>query len=62
MKRFSAGQKLRALIREIEMRKAVYPRQVQMGRMSPHEAADQIAIMEAIAEDYREQENKERLL
>lgn len=59
---FTAADKHRAIIREIEMRRSVYPRQVTMGKMSPHHAAEQIAIMEAIAADYAKQAEKERLL
>lgn len=60
IKQFSATEKLRAVVREIEMRKSVYGRRVINGQMSPHHAAEQIAVMEAIADDYRELADKER--
>lgn len=39
-------------IREVKMRKRVYPRRVQDGRMTRAQADREIAIMEAIAADY----------
>ena len=60
--RFSAGQKLRAIVRELELRRAVYPRQVTMGKMTAGQAREQIAIMEAIRDDYAKLAERERLL
>ena len=60
--KFTASEKHRELLREIEMRKSVYPRRVMTGSMSQRQADRQIAIMEEIAEDYRAQTEKERLL
>ncbi len=52
--------------REVAMRRRVYPRWVQDGRMKQADADRKIAIMEAIATDYREraetEEAKGRLL
>ena len=45
-------QKRKAIVREIKMRKRVYPRWVQDGRMTQETADEQIAIMEAILDDY----------
>jgi len=39
---------LACLDREIRLRKRVYPRWVQLGRMSKGKAADEIAGMEAV--------------
>ena len=44
--------KVRALKREIAMRKAVYPARVRRGDMRPSEAEREIAVMEAILADY----------
>lgn len=58
----TTADKLACLKREIAMRKRVYPRWVEAGRLSSAKAADEIAIMEAIMEDYRSMAEKERLL
>lgn len=58
----TASDKRAAIEREIKMRRRVYPRWVADGRMTQAKADSEIAIMEAIAEDYRAQEQKERLL
>ena len=50
----TAADKRREAERELAMRRRVYPRMVETGRMKKHEAARQIAVMEAIAEDYQE--------
>jgi hypothetical protein len=49
---FSIAQKRKEIERELQMRRIVYRKQVRDGRMSPQEARDRIAIMEAILEDY----------
>lgn len=60
--KFTAAEKLDAIKRELTMRRSVYPRLIEQGRMR-HETADrQIAVMEAIAQDYREQVEGRRLL
>lgn len=41
-----------ALEREIKMRRRVYPRWVQDGRMSQAKADEEIAVMQAILADY----------
>jgi hypothetical protein len=53
MAEWTDDDKLKCAEREIAMRKGVYPKWVQSGRMKPEAAAREIAIMEAIAEDYR---------
>lgn len=48
------ADKRREAERELAMRRRVYPRMVETGRIKKHEAERQIAVMEAIAEDYQE--------
>jgi len=49
---FTHRQKREAVLREIKMRKRVYPSQVRQERMTQEEADHQIAVMKAIAADY----------
>lgn len=58
----SASDKLKCAEREVKMRKKVYPRWIADGRMTDERAKHEIETMEAIAEDYRVQSEKERLL
>lgn len=51
---FTATEKHHAVMREIALRKSVYPHKVKTGGMSQREADKQIAVMEAIAADYLE--------
>jgi hypothetical protein len=44
--------KLRCIEREINMRKAVYPKWVAAKRLSQEKADREISVMEAIKEDY----------
>lgn len=46
--------KREAALREVGMRRRVYPRWVRESRMTSAEAAREITIMEAIAADYAE--------
>jgi hypothetical protein len=48
--------------REVKQRKYVYPRLVQNERMTQQKANREVEIMEAIAADYRELEDRERLV
>lgn len=50
---FTNADKLAAALREVGFRKRVYARQVRDGRMTQADADQQIAVMQAIAEDYR---------
>lgn len=50
------ADKRRECERELAMRRRVYPRWVETGKMKKHDAERQIAIMEAIAEDYQERD------
>lgn len=47
--------KLRCVEREIAMRKTIYPKLVASGRMKQDEADREIAVMEAVADDIRNQ-------
>lgn len=50
---WSAQEKLAEIEREIAMRRRVYPRDVQADRMTQAQADRRLAIMEAVAHDYR---------
>lgn len=56
------GEKRAAAEREVKQRRRVYPRLVESRRMTQQQADRETAIMEAIAEDYRELEQKEERL
>lgn len=58
----AAAEKLEAVEREIKQRRRVYPRLVDQGKMTQAFADRQIAIMEAIADDYRRDVEGDRLL
>lgn len=47
------AEKLAALEREVRMRQRDYPRLVGQGKMTAAEAGRQIAVIAAIADDYR---------
>ena len=49
----SPPDKLTCAERELKMRRQVYPRWIDVGRMSTSKAAHEIAVMEAIVADYR---------
>ena len=59
---FSAEQKRRAAESEVVMRKRVYVRLVEDGRMTRELADRKIAVMAEIAADYAELEKQEKLL
>jgi hypothetical protein len=50
---FTNSEKLAEIEREIAQRHRVYRRLIDVGRMKPNIASRQIAILHAIAEDYR---------
>lgn len=50
---YTDEDKLEVADREVKMRKRVYPRWVEAGRMTQAQAERQIAIMSEIADDYR---------
>lgn len=62
MTTFTESDKLDAITRELGFRRRVYARQVEAGRMTAAKAEREIALMEAIRDDYRERAEKERLL
>lgn len=49
---FSTDDKIKALKREIAMRRAVYAGKVTLGRMTQAQADREIAVMVAILNDY----------
>ena len=59
---FTAAEKLRAVERELAYRRRVYARRVGTGKMTQAMADKQIALFEAIAEDYTAAAKKERLI
>lgn len=59
---YSATEKLGCIERELRMRRSVYPKWVQAGRLTQERANEELRIMQAIAEDYRTQAQSERLL
>lgn len=59
---FSAQQKLDAINRELGFRRTVYSRRVAEQRMSQKQMDEQIAIFEAIRDDYEKLAAGERLL
>jgi len=58
----AAADKLACAERELKMRKRVYPRWIEDGRISAGKAAHEIAAMEAIVADYQKLAAGERLL
>lgn len=59
---FDAREKREAIEREIAYRQRAYPRWIAAGKMKEADSRYQIGIMQAIADDYRKAEEKERLL
>ena len=49
---FSAANKAACAVRELGLRRRVYPRRVEEGKMSQARAMEEIALMEAILNDY----------
>lgn len=50
---FTVADKLACVEREVKMRRRVYPHWTASGKMRVSEAEREIAVMEAIADDYR---------
>ena len=59
---FTAEQKLQAVERELRIRRRNYHRYLATGRISMRKAALELAVMGAIADDYRAAAERERLL
>lgn len=53
MTAFTDADKLACIERELKMRRRVYPNQIRLGRLSLTVAEHEIALMEAIRDDYR---------
>jgi hypothetical protein len=53
MSTITVTDKFQCIVRELGYRKMVYPRQVEKGKMSQSQADREIAVMEAIAYDYK---------
>lgn len=60
MTEFTAAEKRRAAERELALRRYVYPRRIAEGKLTVKKAEAEIAVMEAIAEDYRKLEEAEK--
>jgi len=60
--RITVEDKRRSAERELGMRRRVYPRWVEIKKMTQAMSDREIAIMEAIVDDYRALEAKERLI
>ena len=58
----TTADKLACAEREVKLRKRVYLRFIEEGKMSAGKAAIEIAAMQAIAADYRALVDKEKLL
>jgi len=59
---FTAEDKLREIERELKLRRRLYPQWIATGKLDEHDARRQIDILQAIADDYEKQAQKERLL
>ena len=49
-----AVTKLKAVERELAFRRSLYPKWIAAGRIDQEKATHEIAVMEAIAQDYRD--------
>jgi hypothetical protein len=59
---YTAQQKRESIEREIKYRRRVFPRLIENGKMTRALADQQIAIFEAIRDDYTKAEQSERLI
>ncbi len=59
---YTVEQKRKAIERELRYRRRVYTRQVEAGKMLQSFMDEQIAVFEAIREDYAKAEASERLI
>ncbi len=50
---YSAARKLQCAQHELQMRHRVYPRRIHEGRMTQEQMNEEIAVMQAIVDDYR---------
>jgi hypothetical protein len=51
---FSNNEKLQCIEREVALRRSAYPRFISSGKLKQEKADREIAVMEAVAADYRE--------
>ncbi len=58
----TVGEQIKAVEREIAMRRRVYPRWVSGGKMTQTKADAEIAAMEAVRETLRAVDERERLI
>lgn len=58
----TTSDKLACVERELKYRKRVYARLVDEGKMSQGKATLELAIMQAIIDDYQKEADKERLI
>jgi hypothetical protein len=54
----SSARKLQCIEREIGMRKRVYPRFVEKGKITQDFADEEIAVLESIRQDYENTQGK----
>ena len=59
---YTANQKRKAIERELDYRRFVFPKRVAAGKMTQRQADEQIAIFEEIARDYERQAASELLV
>lgn len=59
---FTQADKKAAVERELKYRRRVYPRLIANGKMTDGLARTQIAVFEAILQDYEKAEQSERLV
>lgn len=59
---FTTAEKVQELRRELTLRRRVYPRRVEDGKLPQKTAARNIALIEALIADYEEKAVGERLL
>lgn len=57
--KFSARDKFACALREATMRGRVYPRWIESGKITKEKADRELAIMQTIAEDYRDAADRE---
>jgi hypothetical protein len=62
MPEFTALEKYEEIVRELKLRRAVYPRLLRKRKLDPKEAERQIAILKALADDLLKLSEKDRLL
>lgn len=52
------NEQIKAVHREIAMRKAVYPKRIDLGKMKPEAAEHEIAAMQAVLETLQDRQNE----